>query len=444
MMDRTPNGDYEIRKISGEAEIIVGRGAEIESLGVQMKEAAGVLELIEGGAETRGKSLDQIKEKVGDAAKDLRKAGERYEPSGYYLKTYGQALSVAQTSSNPVVDEAERLWTIYETKLGVWADANGSPVPDAGAPVEPGQPDPTTERENAISDAADEKTKAYEDWELEAGKYDNHYETWADAYETARSGLKQANDDGVEDGFWDNALPAIDFILKALSWVGLALAILVIVIGAPWMIIAAAIVGIVVLALTIVKVAKGRGSKWDILVAVIGVLPFGKIFGAFKGIAKAAPGARGLAAVRGGRDVLTEMGGLTNLRQMRNLRNVTNPANVRVLRHADGSINTAGTQRLRDRLAQMGAASTRGTPMQRLLNGQENVFGSNVSQALAGGSSTVRSRVTTVLDQSSSGRVVQDLINAGGTPTMVDTVLNVTDSAVKPGGTFLYDQTLGR
>ena len=65
-MDKTPVGKHEIRKISGEAEIIDRRGREIESLGIQMKEAAGVLEIIKDGAETRGKSLDEIKEKVGD------------------------------------------------------------------------------------------------------------------------------------------------------------------------------------------------------------------------------------------------------------------------------------------------------------------------------------------------------------------------------------------
>ncbi len=440
-MDRTPNGNHEIRTISGEAEIIERRGREIESLGIQMKEAAGVLALVKDGAETRGKSLDSIKDSVGDAVKDLERAGARYEPSGYHLKLYGAALWTAQTSSNGVVTEAERLWAIYETKSSAWSDLNDSPEPDGDAPRPEGSPDPVQEREEGIATAAGEKQGAYDDWKVEADKYDGFYETWVEAYDDARSGLHQANEDGVEDGFWDDALPAIEAILEVLSWVGLVLAVLVIVVGAPWMIIAAAIVGLVVLALTIVRVAKGRGSGWDIAVAVIGVLPFGKIAGAFKGVIKAGSGARGIAAIRGVRDVATEMGGLTNIRQLRHLRQVTNPANVRNLLHGDGSINVAGTRRLRERLAAMGNASNSSTPLQRILNGQENVLGSNVRTIMDNGSAVVRTRVTAALGDSYSGRVVQGLMDSGGTPSGVDRVVNVIDSVGRPGGNFLYDQT---
>ncbi|WP_157509299.1 hypothetical protein [Glaciibacter superstes] len=441
-MDKTPVGKYEIRKISGEAEIIATRGAAIESLGIQMKEAAGVLSLIKDGAETRGKSLESIKDSVGDASTDLKKAGERYQPSGKVLAEYGNVLGDSQTSINLIVPEAERLWAIYDTKAGEYWDAVGVPIPDDQPDAEPVPGELTAEqRQTDIETKRTAKNTAYDNWELEAGKYDTPYESWAAAYESARSGLKEANDDGVEDSFWDNALPAIDVILTILSYAGVILAVAAIIIGGPLIAILAVVVGVIALGLTIWKVAAGRGNGWDIAIAAVGILPFGKIAGAFKGIAKAAPGARLAAAGRGGRDVLTEMSGLTNIRQVRALRGVAaDGRTVRVI-NGSGNLNRNGTAQVRARFAAMGNARNSSTIRERLLIGHESVFARNVADGYNAGSNVARNRVTSLLADSGGGRIVQDIIDNGQSVGNVD-VVNIIDSVVKPGGGFARDRII--
>lgn len=436
-MHTTPENHHEIRSISGEAEDIYDRGVQIESLGHQMIEAARVLTMIKDGAEIRGKSLESIKDSVGDAAADLDQAGKRYKPSGTAIRKYGDVLHDTQQAIDPVIVEAERLWAIYETARAAHFDAQDVPPPD-GEPVE-GEPDPAKTRQDGIDAAHRAVSAAYEAWKTEARKYDAPFEAWDVAYDTARTSLKDANDDGVKDGFWDDALPAIESLLTVLSYVGAVLAVLAIVIGGPFIAILALIVGVVTLALTIIKVAKGRGSGWEIAVAVIGILPFGKLAGIFKGVAKAAPGTRVAAFTRTGKDALGEMAGLTNVRQMRRLTDITSTRGARQVRHGDGSLNQNGTTRLRQRLAAMEGVTPRSTALERLLVGSEGALARNLARVVDDGSAVARNNVRDVLNQTADGRVIQDLIDAGRSGSRVD-VMNLVDAAGKPAGTFTYDR----
>ena len=58
--------------------------------------AAGVLSAIADGAtEEKGRSIERIKEEVGDAHDALKLAGERYKPTGTAMTTYGSRPSAA-------------------------------------------------------------------------------------------------------------------------------------------------------------------------------------------------------------------------------------------------------------------------------------------------------------------------------------------------------------
>ena len=269
-MEPSPKG-HDIRRIGGDGPGIKTRGTEMESLGMQMRESASLLKAIAEGAEGKGYSMELIRENVGDLHVDLGRAGERYEPSGKVIREYGEVLIANQYPINSVADNCVELWRAFQMASGDYGDANSAVPPVAETPEQ------RELREQETGDLKSARDDAYSAWQEEAAKYDLPFETWDEAYENAVSGLKDANDRGVKDSFWDNALPAIEAILVVLAIAGVILAVLAIVIGGPLIILLGAIAGLLTLGFTIWKVAAGRGDGWDIFTAALGVFPFGRL-----------------------------------------------------------------------------------------------------------------------------------------------------------------------
>lgn len=269
-MQTSPRGN-KIEKISGDPWDIQQRGRAMEDLGMQMRESASILEKIKNGTEGKGYSVEKIKEVVDELHVDLARAGERYEPSGTVIRQYGEVLGSVKYTVNTIVDECEELWAIYVAAAGEVTDASNKTIPS----------DETPEQKQVREDAADElagsKATAYANWHAEATKYDAPYDTWDDAYEAAVSGLRDVNDDGVEDGFWDDALPFIEAALIVLAVAGIVLAVLACIIGGPLIALLAAIVAIATLVLTLIKLNQGRGGTDDLVWAIVGVIPFGRL-----------------------------------------------------------------------------------------------------------------------------------------------------------------------
>ena len=261
-MPDSPKG-HEIQKVEGDSDSITTRGHDIAALGLMMQQAAKTLELMADGQVGKGDSLDSVKDQAKDVHGDLKKAGERYLPSGDILVKYGQALSEAQTTLDSVVAECEERWLAVKAKAGAADSA------DTGTPPAPGADDPVKAAETEI-------TTAYNHWKDEADKYDGPYETWWDAYEEAVNGLQDVNDDGVHDGFWDNALPFFEAMVTVLEWAGMILLVAALIIGGPLIAVLATIVAVLTLIGTIVLYAKGRKDGKDLAFAIIGVIPFGK------------------------------------------------------------------------------------------------------------------------------------------------------------------------
>lgn len=416
-MDRTPTSGkhYEIIAINGDAYTIERRGIEIESLGDQMIAASDLLDKIALGAECRGKSLDALKDDVDDVKSDLRKAGERYQPSGTHILEYGRALEGVQTTINGLLPELERLWGDYQTTAGSFADDSQLPPPEEGESADDrtSQADVDTDREA---------------WKDKAVEYEAAYDTWWEAYENARKGIQSANDRGVEDSMWDDMLPALEVLGDILSYAGIILAIAACIIGGPF-ILAAALVGLAALLITIVKVANGRGNGWDIAMAAIGVFPFGKAFALVKGM-RAMPAfstlGRGLLSMGG--DVVGA--GWKNGSKLAGL--IDEGKLVRVL-HDSGALNRNGSRVLRGFFNGLDSPSA----LTRLLRGNEGAWTQQISDAAAGLSNKATDNLTGFLGGANNGGMMQDMLS-GGNPA-----LDFLDGIGKGGLGFGYDRATG-
>ncbi|WP_430647852.1 hypothetical protein [Agromyces sp. GXS1127] len=266
-MPDSPKG-REIERLEGDAADIIERGTAIEDLGLRMQQAANTLRLLADGQVGQGESLDAVRDQAEEVHADLRTAGLRYSPSGTALRAYGEALADVKWRLNAAVRHCEELWETVRTRAAAVDDAGDTPADPDGS---------TSARDEALAQADGDLSSAGEAWREAAAKFDGHYDTWDDAYEAALTGLEGANEDGVEDGFWDDTLPALEFIVEVLEVVGLVLFVAALIVGGPLVAILATAAALITLAATIVLYAKGRKNGMDLGLAIVGVIPFGKL-----------------------------------------------------------------------------------------------------------------------------------------------------------------------
>jgi hypothetical protein len=265
-MDRSPAG-RDIEHVKGDPDAICTRGAAIGALGQQMLDSATVLEQIATRATAQqGKSIEQLVETIGDAYKQLREAGELYRPVGPVLVSYGDALASVKPKIDTHADTCETLWNIYDGLPGKVEPrgVGGLFQPDEGSP----------EAEAQQQEDADKKA-AFEAWEAEAEDYDADYNTWEQAFDDAVSGITDEMSGRIADG-WTQWLSTIK---NALSWAGFVLGIAAIIIGGPIIGALAAIVAGLTLIIVVIQFARGEATWVDLTLAIIDVVPIGKIGG---------------------------------------------------------------------------------------------------------------------------------------------------------------------
>lgn len=281
-MDQSPKG-RDIEKLTGDGAAIIARGKQITTLGDQMISAAALLKkLADGATGQKGLAVDKLQDKVGESYDELKKAGERYQPTGPVLVAYGEAVSSAKPSIAAAVSNCEDLWATYQAKLGAADDADpGMRLPDLTATD--AEKTQRAKEDAAFADAKAAATTAYNNWKEEAEVFDSRYDTWEDAFEKAADGVGKATEGNISDGFWDNMDGFVAGVLKVLSIVGIILAIVAIVIGGPILAALVAIVAVATLALTIYQKVRGDASWGDLALAVVGVIPIGKLGVLFKG-----------------------------------------------------------------------------------------------------------------------------------------------------------------
>lgn len=414
-MDRTPTAGkhYEILSIAGEASVIERRGIEIESLGDQMLAAASLLDSIDLGAECRGKSLDALKGDVTDVREDLRKAGERYQPSGTHIAEYARTLDGVQTTLSSLIPDLEALWSSYQTTAGSFEEDSRLPEPEEG-------------------ESADDRTTAadvegdHDAWKAKAVEYERAYDTWWEAYERARSGIQTANDDGVSDSWWDDQLPWLETLGTILSYAGIVLAVAACILGGPFILIAA-IVGLAALAVTVWKVSCGRGNGWDIFMAAVGVFPFGKAFSLFKAM-RAAPG---LATL--GRGLLGMGGDMVGAgwRGGSRLTGLLGEGRLGQVFHAGGDLNRHGTSVMRNFFNGLESPSM----LSRLLRGGDGAWAGVIGDGASGLSNKAFNNLQTFLGNTPNGGIMDDMLSGG------NAALDFIDNLGKAGTGFAYDRS---
>lgn len=265
-MDKSPAGN-DIEHVKGDPESITERGEAIATLGEQMIDSATLLEQIATRAtEQQGDAIEKLIETIGDAYKQLKEAGELYKPVGPVLTTYGEALTDLQPKINTHADNCVELWGTYSALPGD-VEPRGT-----GGWFEPDDGSAEAEKQ-AEEDAA--KKAAFEAWESEAGDFDSDYNTWEQAFDDAVSGITDEMSGKIADG-WTQWLASIKDVL---SWAGFVLGIAAIIIGGPIIGALAAIVAGLTLIVVVIQFARGEASWVDLSMAIIDVIPIGKIGG---------------------------------------------------------------------------------------------------------------------------------------------------------------------
>lgn len=282
-MDSSPKG-RDITTVEGNADTIVARGNDITTLGDQMISSAAMLkDIADGASGQRGLAVDELQEVVGDCHAELKLAGERYKPTGPVLVYYGNVLAEVQPLIKTAVENCEAHWGTYQSKQGAVWDAQYAYYPAPPASDGEDADDPDDLREDAVADAQGLADSAYGDWKADAQTFDTHYDTWVDAFDWAAEEIGDANSGGIEDSTWDDLDGFVAGALEVLKWVGLALAVLGVIIGGPFLAALAAIAAIATLLLTLYSFARGNSTVLDLVFAVVGVIPFGSLGKLFNG-----------------------------------------------------------------------------------------------------------------------------------------------------------------
>ncbi|WP_214468381.1 hypothetical protein [Microbacterium flavescens] len=298
---RSPEGGHELRQLEGEAEDIWTRGDAWVKLGNVMEQTAAELTAIGDSSIHKSKGTEKLAEMASESADDLESAGVRYRETGKALRTYANALEVAQTWLRRNLDAVEQAELTYQSALDAKADAL-----DAKSSLEstlPWEDDPTEAEKNAaareVSTATTALTTATTNRNTLWTEFDQVFTTWSDAYDDAVDDIQQAMDTaGNNDGFWE----FIDSALDVIGVVLIVLSVIALIIGAPL----TGLLGLVILGLTLLVVgltllqfAFGKATLSDVAWSLVGLLPFG----IGKVLSRGAPVLS--TVVRGGRGVTT-------------------------------------------------------------------------------------------------------------------------------------------
>lgn len=278
------NRQHRVHVIEGDAQGIIDRGREISRLGRQMIGAAGVLSAIADGAtEERGRSIERIREEVGDAHEELALAGERYKPTGVAMTTYGHALDGVQSKLRPLVLEIEQAKRQLDAKIAAAQDAQETAEDSADY-------DPT--------DSTAQGTHEANRWQArEAGiaagnaqihldglldDFDTQWNVWDEAYDAALNAIEDATEGNVSDSWTDNIADIVQIIVDVVTVIGIIVTIAALIIGGPILALIAVALAVVILLGTLILYDAGRATKGDLAWAIVGILPFGRLGSLFK------------------------------------------------------------------------------------------------------------------------------------------------------------------
>lgn len=255
--------------VVADVEAIDARLTYFRSLADSMRVEGSRLSQIASGDSLAGNYANELRSASGAVAKDLDQVVGRYEAVVQALNLYEPEVEVALSGSLSALDAAIDANAAAQQAAGL---PTAAPTP--GAALSPEQTQANQDKTSAASNAAEQLSDAKSSLSGVLDRLD-------DAGRQAASIIRRSFNDGLTDSTWQRFKYAfakfLKILVKVLTYVGMALAVIALVIpGLGEAIFAAGMVlGAVVLAADVTLKAMGQGSWADIGIAVAGLLTLG-------------------------------------------------------------------------------------------------------------------------------------------------------------------------
>ncbi|MEU4384247.1 hypothetical protein [Promicromonospora sp. NPDC023805] len=237
-----------------------------------MTSQAALLKKVGEGDESllKGESADAIREKAGESHERLAAVAGRYDDVHAALKEYQPALETARSETGAALRDAE---AAADKQRG--AEAMADPVnaerPDDAKPLTDGEKQDSRDRDNAIAGAKADLGAA-------RAKCEAALATLQAAADRAATKIKENwGDDGLGHSGWEAFIhKALKWIVEILGWIGMALAILAMLVpGLQFLATLALGVAIVGLLGSTVLAITGESSWVNVIFGVLAVLTLG-------------------------------------------------------------------------------------------------------------------------------------------------------------------------
>ncbi|MGI5187012.1 hypothetical protein ACQEVI_02575 [Promicromonospora sp. CA-289599] len=270
--------------------------AHYKTMSEAMTEQAALLKRI-GDGDVRllkGQSADALRKRARESAGALDKAAARYSDVYSALDAYEPSLTTARTDTWNGLLEAEKAARELQSAEGM-PDPAGATRPDDAKPLTEAEKTQSSERESAISTASSGIAGAKQ-------KVTGALEALRVAAEAASAKIRENwKVDGLHTSGWDAFVHRLNKFLKALveilTYIGMALAVLAILI--PGLNVIALIgigVAVVSVVASVILAAQGEGSWLGVIFGVLSLVGIGiaaKMANNLKGI-------QGLGLAKGG------------------------------------------------------------------------------------------------------------------------------------------------
>lgn len=278
-------------KASG-LDVVIKHYKEIADM---MHTQAALLKKIGDGDETllKGDSADAMRERARKSNEALGKAAGRYDDVHAAIKAYQPELRTARSETGKALEEAEAA-----DKARTSAEAMSDPVNEDRGDDAPALTDDdkaaSRDRTNAINGAKG-------DLEAARTRANRAMEALDAAAEAAKTKIKENwGDDGLNHSWQEEAyygfMKFLKGLVEVLGWIGMALAVVAMIIpGLQGLAVAALVVGGVALLGSVVLAATGEESWMGVVFGVIGILTAGVGKLVSKVIGKAVQNAKGVA-----------------------------------------------------------------------------------------------------------------------------------------------------
>ena len=248
---------------------VSARLAYFQSLAEIMRTEGQRLSQIASGESLKGQYADKLRSSAGTVAKDLDQVVGRYEAVVQAITTYQPALETALLGSSQALDDA-----IDANAAVLAADAMPTATAPPGKKLTEQQEQANTDKTTATNAAADRLNAAKQ-------KLAGVLSALDQAGQAAAATIRKGFNDGLTDSAWDRFKyffkKFLQILVKVLTYIGMALAVIALVIpGVGEMVLAATVaLGAVTLAADVGLKALGGGSWLDIGLGIAGLLTFG-------------------------------------------------------------------------------------------------------------------------------------------------------------------------